>query len=203
MILDELRKFVGQKLMVRVLDIDPQEGKLIFSEKAAEDDKIKEALVGYAVGDVVEGDITGVVDFGAFIKFDPLLEGLIHISELDWNLVKNPRDVISVGDKVTAKIVDISEDGRVSLSLKALKDDPWAGIEKRFAKDDKIEGEVTKVTSYGALVKLEEGVQGLVHVSEFASEDELRAALKENEKHTFTVTSIDAQERKISLSLVS
>lgn len=203
MILDELRKFVGQKLMVRVLDIDPQEGKLIFSEKAAEDDKIKEALVGYTVGDVVEGDITGVVDFGAFIKFDPLLEGLIHISELDWNLVKNPRDVISVGDKVTAKIVDISEDGRVSLSLKALKDDPWAGIEKRFAKDDKVTGEVTKVTSYGALVKLEEGIQGLVHVSEFASEDDLRAALKDGETHTFTVTSIDAQERKISLSLVS
>ena len=203
MILDELRKFVGQKLMVRVIDIDPQEGKLIFSEKAAEDDKMKESLEKYSVGDEVEGEITGVVDFGAFIKFDPRLEGLIHISELDWNLVKNPRDVVNVGETVKAKIVDIADDGRVSLSLKALKADPWEGIEKRFALGNKVEGEITKVNSYGALVKIDEGVQGLLHVSEFSSEEELREKVKEGQSYTFEITSLEVHERKISLSLVA
>ncbi|MEX2008071.1 MAG: S1 RNA-binding domain-containing protein [Candidatus Spechtbacterales bacterium] len=201
MILEELRKFVGEELTVRILDAEPQENKLIFSERAAETDKIQDALGKYSVGDEVEGEITGVVEFGAFIKFDPLLEGLIHISELDWNLVKDPRDVVSVGQSVKAKIVDISGDGRVSLSLKALQNDPWNNAQDMFKEGARVEGEVTKINSYGALVKVSDGIQGLVHVSEFASEDEMKEQLVEGTTYAFEVISVEASERKIALRL--
>lgn len=201
-ILEELKKFVGQKMAVRVLDIEPQEGKLIFSEKAAEDDKMKSELSNFHVGDVVEGTITGVVDFGAFMKFAPMLEGLIHISALDWNLVKDPRDVLSVGDKVRAKIVGITNDGRISLSLKALTDDPWNDIEKRFAIDSEIERTISSITPYGALVKIEDGIQGLLHVSEFESEEHMRQSIQEGKTYRLKITTIEPKERKVSLQLI-
>ena len=201
MILEKLQKFVGQKITVRVLDLDSNEGKLIFSERAAEDDKMKSAIAKYHIGDVIEGTITGVVDFGAFIKFDPLLEGLIHISEMDWNLVKDPKDILKVGDKVTAKIVEITDDGRVSLSIKAMKNDPWDIIEERFAVNNELTREVVAINSYGVLVKIDDGIQGLVHVSEFESEKEMRERCKTGESYTFKIKSIEPQKRKISLLL--
>ncbi|MBI2462732.1 MAG: S1 RNA-binding domain-containing protein [Candidatus Spechtbacteria bacterium] len=200
-ILEELKKFIGQIFHVRVLDSIAKENKLIVSEKAAENDAIQVSLAKYKVGDVVEGTITGVVDFGAFIKFDPLIEGLIHISELDWQLIENPRDVVSVGDKVQAKIVDISAEGRVSLSLKALKQDPWTGMESRFKKGDNVSGEIKRVHSYGALVRLDENIQGLLHVSEFGDEEAMRKAIHEGETRDFEVLSIDSKEHRIALKL--
>ena len=202
MILEKLQKFIGQKITVRVLDLDSNEGKLIFSERAAEDDKMKSAMAKYHIGNIVEGTITGVVDFGAFIKFDTLLEGLIHISEMDWNLVKDPNDILKVGDKVTAKIVEIAEDGRISLSIKAMKNDPWDIIEERFAVNNELKCEVVTVNAYGALVKIDDGIQGLVHVSEFESEKEMREQCKPGESYTFKIKSIEPQKRKISLVLV-
>lgn len=201
-ILLELKKFIGKTMQVNVLDIDPSEQKLILSEKSAENDSMKETLSRYKVGDVVKGEVTGVVEFGAFIKFDPLLEGLIHISELDWNLVREPKDIVSIGDTIEAKIVEIATDGRVSLSLKALKEDPWADIEKKFAIDDKKKGEVIKISSYGALVKMADGIQGLVHISEFASEEELKSHLEEGQTYKFEITALDPKEHKMTLKLV-
>lgn len=201
MILEKLQKFVNQKIVVRVLDLDSGEGKIIFSERAAEDDKMKSAIAKFQIGDIVEGAITGVVDFGAFIKFDPLLEGLIHISEMDWNLVKDPNDILKVGDKVTAKIVEIADDGRVSLSMKAMKNDPWDIIEERFAINNELTREVVAINSYGVLVKIDDGIQGLVHVSEFENEKEMREKCKTGESYTFKIKSIEPQKRKISLVL--
>ena len=201
MILEKLQKFVGQKITVRVLDLDPNEGKIIFSERAAEDDKMKSAIAKYKIGDLVEGTITGVVDFGAFIKFDTLLEGLIHISEMDWNLVKNPNDILKVGDKITAKIVEIADDGRISLSIKAMKNDPWDIIEERFAVGNELTREVVTINSYGVLVKIDDGIQGLVHISEFESEKNMRDRCKTGESYSFKIKSIEPQKRKISLVL--
>lgn len=200
-ILQELKKFVGITMRVHILDADPKNNKLIFSEKSAESEAINSSLSKYKIDDVVEGEITGVVDFGAFIKFDPILEGLIHISELDWSLVEKPSDVIKIGDKVKAKIVDIAEDGKVSLSLKALKDNPWKDIEKKYKKGDKVDGEVTKLNSYGALVKLDNNIQGLIHISEFTSEEELKAQVKIDTKYKFEILSVDPEEHRISLKL--
>ena len=200
-ILDELKKFIGSTMRVSILDLNSSENKLIFSERAAEGDMIKKALGKYKVGDTVEGEITGIVDFGAFIKFDELLEGLIHISELDWNLVKNPGEVVKIGDKIKAKIMDIAADGRVSLSLKALKKDPWEKIAKKYKVGDVVEGEVTKMSAYGALIKVANGIQGLVHISEFENEEALKAQLQEGKKYKFEIISLEPTEHKMTLKL--
>lgn len=200
-ILRELQKFIGQTMEVRVLDVDQRQNKFIVSEKAGEQEAIKKAIAAYSVGDIVEGEITGVVDFGAFIRLDPLVEGLIHISELAWQLVQDPHDVVKVGDKVQAKIADITSDGRISLSLKALKNDPWGEISKKYKQGDLVKGTLAKLSRYGALIKLEEGVQGLVHISEFASEEEMKAKLEQDKKYSFEVLQISPEERRIALKL--
>jgi len=119
-ILKELQKFVGQELEVKIFDLSQKERKLILSERAKEIEKIKEILKNYKVGDIVEGEITAILDFGVFFKFDQNLEGLIHISELDWKIIEDPSKIFKVGQKLKAKIVKISN-SRVFLSLKALK----------------------------------------------------------------------------------
>ena len=140
-ILQELQNFIGKELEVAILSLNPEENNLILSEKEANTEKMQEILQQYNEGDIVQGKITGVVDFGAFLKFPysekeeegGAIEGLIHISELDWQLIENPHDVISEGDIVKAQIIEISQ-GRVSLSLKALKKDPWNNIEEKYQK---------------------------------------------------------------------
>jgi len=201
-ILKEIQKFVGQTLDVRILDVDQRQNKFIVSEKAGEVESIKKAMEKYKVGDEIQGEITGVVDFGAFIRLDPLVEGLIHISELDWQLVQDPHDIVKVGDKIRAKVMDITPDGRISLSIKALKEDPWKDISKKYPQGAIVTGVISKINSYGALVKFEEGIQGLVHISEFESEDEMRSKLKESDEYRFEIIQILPEERKMALKLV-
>lgn len=154
-IFQELQKLVGKVVKVKILDINPIEQKLIFTEKGQTSEELGKALGKYTVGDIVEGEITGVVDFGAFLKFDNAgLEGLIHISEIDWTLIENPREVLKVGDKMQAKIIDVQGD-KVSLSLKQLKEDPWTKFAEQFTKGDVIKGKVTKFNPYGAFVSLD------------------------------------------------
>jgi small subunit ribosomal protein S1 len=157
-ILKELQKFVGKILEVKIFDLSPKEKKLILSERVKEAEKIKETLKKYKVGQVVEGEITGITDFGAFIKFGEGLEGLIHISELDWAIVADPSEIVKLGDKLRAKIIDIS-DNKVSLSLKALKKDPWQGIENKYKKGDIFSGKVTKFNPFGAFVQITSKIQ--------------------------------------------
>ena len=207
-ILKSLQKFIGEEMDVKVFDFDKKEGKLILSEKAKESKKLKEILEKYKVGDIVNGEITGVVDFGAFIKFyssdtpEETLEGLIHISELDWQLIEDPSAVIKVGEKVQAKIIDISN-GKVSLSIKALKQDPWKTIEEQYKKGDVIKGEVVKFNPFGAFVKLTPQIQGLCHVSEFASQEKMEEILKTGESYDFQIISIEPSEHRMSLKLLT
>lgn len=122
-ILRELQNFIGKEMEVKILDLSQGRDQIILSEKAKDLDRTREILKNYNAGDVVDGEVTGVTDFGAFIKFNEDLEGLIHISEIDWKIIKDPSEVLKIGDKVKAKIIEISN-GRVSLSLKALKKNP-------------------------------------------------------------------------------
>jgi small subunit ribosomal protein S1 len=117
---------------------------------------------------VLAGEVTGVVDFGVFVKLEQGLEGLVHISELDWGLVEDPRALFKVGDEVKVKVIEI-KDGKVSLSIKALKENPWHTAGERYAKGQEVPGVIIKYNKHGALASIEEGVAGLVHVSEFAS----------------------------------
>ena len=194
-----MRKFVGKIIEVKVLDFDFKENKLIFSERAKELDKIKKLIEGYKVGDVIEGEITGIADFGLFIKFDKQgLEGFAHISELDWILIDDPRNYFKVGEKTKAKIVRIDED-RIFLSLKALKGNPYEGLEKKIKKDDSIMGEVIRFSPNGALIRLKSNLQGLVPLATFKSTEEMIEKLELNKKHKFKVVSIDKDKFKIIL----
>jgi len=215
-ILKELQKFINQELAVKIFDLDPREGKLILSEKAKETEKIRELLKNYKVGDVIDGEITGITDFGAFIKFSSSensakddsaalvveLEGLIHISELDWQLIENPAEIVKTGEKVKAKIIDISND-KVSLSLKALKKDPWIDIEKDYKKGDPIKGLVTKFNPFGAFVKITPEIQGLCHISEFGTKSKMEEFLKIGEKYDFQILEIRPEDHKMSLKLTT
>lgn len=205
-ILEELKKFIGKTLQVRIIDVGAEEEKLIISEKAKTQEKLKEILKKYQVGDVVEGEIGGVVNFGVFIKFpadsseDEKLEGLIHISELDYKLVKDPNDIVKVGDKVQAKIIDIKDD-KISLSLKALKEDPWKSIREKYKKGDLVYGKVVKFNPFGAFVELPDGIQGLLHISEFGSEKKMRESIEIGKDYKLKVLLIDPEEHKIALGL--
>jgi len=198
-ILDELRKLVGTKLPVTIISATPKEGKLIFSEKGVDDKEKKELIATYQVGDVVSGEVTGMVDFGAFIKLEEGLEGLVHISEIDWGLVDDPRHFFKVGDKVKVKIIDIKE-GKVSLSVKQLKDNPWQASQAKYNKGDKVEGVVIKFNKHGALASIEEGIAGLVHISEFGSEEKLRANLELGKRYPFTISVFDPKEMRMALT---
>lgn len=149
----ELQKLIGMPLRVKIIGVNPQENKLIFGEKDPEPSPESKALLTqYSVGQEVEGEITSVVDFGAFMKFGPSgLEGLIHISEIDWMLIDHPRDILSAGQNVRAKIIDIQGD-KVSFSLKRLKEDPWDHASKNFRKGDVVRGQITRFNPFGAFV---------------------------------------------------
>lgn len=199
-ILGELMKLVGKPLSVRIITADAKEGKLIFSERTGNEAEEKASLIDkYQVGDVVLGDVTGVVDFGVFVKLEPGLEGLVHISELDWGLVEDPRSFCSVGDRVKVKVIEIKE-GKISLSIKALKENPWHTAAERYAKGMEVPGVVIKYNKHGALVSIEEGVAGLVHVSEFATPQELRETLELGKTYPFTITLFEPKEQRMTLT---
>lgn len=173
-ILELLKRLIGQELHVRILDADRVNEKLIVSEKAARSEKERAAISSLKVGDIISGEVSGVVDFGAFVKF-PIpgnekerVEGLVHISELAWQLIDDPRTVIRTGDHVDAKVIGI-EDTRISLSMKALKDDPWANVAEKYKVGDTVEGKVDKINHFGAFVYLDKDIHGLSYVSEFQS----------------------------------
>jgi len=200
-ILEELKKLVGQKISVVIISALPKEGKLIFSEKNPEQ-KDKEKIVShYNVGDEIMGEVTGMVDFGVFVKIEDGLEGLVHISEIDWALVEDPKSLFKVGDKVKVKIIEIKE-GKISLSIKALKENPWREAEKKYKRDDIVKGVIIKFNKHGALASIEEGVAGLVHVSEFGSEEKLRQALELGKTYSFKITLFDPKEQKMALAFV-
>jgi len=197
-ITNELRKLVGEKLSVMILSANPKEGKLIFSEKDIADKDRTELAGKHAVGDIVEGPVTGIVDFGVFVKVEDGLEGLVHISEIDLGLVDDPKDFCKVGETVKAKIIEI-KDGKVSLSIKALKDNPWKAATERYKKGDKVNGIVIKFNRHGALVSIEEGVAGLVHVSDFPSEEALRKTLELAKTYPFEISLFEAKDQRMTL----
>src|SRR3989338_5631019 len=164
-IVQALQKFKGQEFKVKILDFSEEENKLIVSERAIREETAKEELAKLKLGEIVEGEIVEVTDFGAFVRVSDSLDALIHSSEIDWKFVENPRDILHVGDKIKSKIVSL-EGGRVSLSLKALKEDPWLKIEDRFTVGQKIKGKILKIKTSIIFVELSAEVIGVLPVAE-------------------------------------
>ena len=197
-ILKELKKLVGEHFDVMIISTLPKEGKLIFSEKDNNPEEKKEILSKYTVGEELECTVAGIVDFGVFLKLEDGLEGLVHISELDWGLVEDPRNLYKVGDQVHAKVIEI-KDGKISLSIKALKENPWKEFEGKLKKGDIIKGVVIKYNKHGALVSIREGVAGLVHNSTFPTEASLRAKLELGKNYNFHITLFESKDQKMTL----
>lgn len=198
-ILEELKQLIGTKITVSIITALPREGKLIFSEKGMEEKGKGEMIEKYAVGDTLSGEITGVVEFGVFVKVEEGLEGLVHISEMDWGLVEDPKQMYKIGDKVKVKVIDV-KDGKISLSIKQLKKNPWAEAAEKYKKDDIVNGVIIKFNKHGALASIEEGVAGLVHVSEFGSDETLRKTLELGKTYRFKINLFEPKEMKMTLS---
>lgn len=200
-ILEELRKLVGTKISAMIISALPKEGKLIFSEKDPESKEKKEIVGKYTIGDILDGTITGIVDFGVFVKVEDGLEGLVHISEIDWALVEDPRALFKVGEKVKVKVIEIKEN-KISLSIKALKENPWTGAEKKYKKDEVVQGVIIKFNRHGALASIEEGIAGLVHVSEFGGEEKLREKLQLGKSYSFKISLFEPKDQRMTLTFV-
>ncbi|MCR4326023.1 MAG: S1 RNA-binding domain-containing protein [Patescibacteria group bacterium] len=198
----ELKKMVGQKLEVMIITANPKEQKLIFSEKGAGTSERSTLIEKYHVGDTLEGIVTGATDFGIFVKLEEGLEGLVHISEMDWALVENPKTRYKAGEQVKVKVIEIKDD-KISLSIKALVDDPWTMAAAKYHKDQKVDAVIIKYNKHGALASIEEGVAGLVHVSEFAGEEDLRAKLELGKVYPFTITFFEPKDRRMTLKPVA
>jgi small subunit ribosomal protein S1 len=214
-ILSLLKKLIGIEVRVRILDADRENEKLIVSEKAAQSEKEQVLINLLRVGDVIKGEVSGVVDFGAFVKFTPpltevkkgekipteKLEGLVHISELAWQLIDDPREIIKTGDTVEAKIIGI-DDARISLSMKALKEDPWNAVLEKYKVDEIVSGKVDKINHFGAFIYLDKDIHGLAHVSEFQevySGKKMEEVFKEGETYFWKILSIEPKSHRLGL----
>jgi ribosomal protein S1 len=198
-ILEELQKMIDKEISVNIISFNPKERKIIFSEKNVETKEIKELIAKYETGDIIDGEVIGIVDFGIFLKIEEDLEGLVHISELDWSLVENLTNLFKLGQKVKAQIISI-KDGKISLSIKALKLNPWLASENKYQKGDIVNGVVIRFNKHGALVSIEEGISGLVHISEFKSEDDMKKKIEIGKSYPFQITLFESKEQRLILN---
>lgn len=199
----KLRELVGQQLRVKILSFDERARKLIFSEKAAGSAETAAVLEKITVGDTLEGSVTGVVDFGLFADIGGI-EGLIHISEVSWDRIDDLRSRYQVGDKVKVQVVNIEGD-KVSLSIKRLTPDPWLESVEKYQVGDRVSGAVTRITAFGAFVRLDPKIEGLVHISEVIDRDKtpdmtVDQVLSVGETYQFIILSIDPATHRLALS---
>lgn len=200
-ILEKLKSYVGTTMQVRVIDANESDEKLIVSEKVMWEEKQKGVIAQHSIGDIVEGEVTALADFGAFVKFDGL-EGLVHISELAWQRIDHPRDVVRVGQTVRAEIIGI-EGSKIFLSMKKLISDPWADVASRYKIDDIVEGKVLKINPFGFFVELDSEIHGLAHVSELSDSpvEDLTKIANIGDVIKFRIVSIEPNEHRLGLSL--
>lgn len=202
-ILHRLNTLVGRTLMVRILDLNRKEGKLIVSEKEAQREFTQGKIAEFKVGDTIKGIVTGVVDFGVFVNVNGI-EGLVHISEIAWDRVDNPSKYVKVGQEVEAVIIAIDQE-KLSLSMKQLTEDPWQKEISTYKVGDEVDGKITRITPFGAFVQINPVIEALVHISELSDKHvtDPNTLVKVGETKKFRVIGIDAEQHKISLSLKS
>jgi ribosomal protein S1 len=200
----KLDQLVGRKLEVKVIEVNREQNRLVFSEKLVSDaEKIERtalAIKKLTVGEIFEAEVTQVAPFGLFVKIlvdKEEVEGLVHISEVSWQKVEDLTKLFKASEKIKVKVIS-TEDGRVQFSLKQLLPDPWEELEKKYPVDSKLSGKIARLTSFGALVEIEPGIEGLIHISKIPPE----VTLNEGEKADIYIESIDRQSRRISLGLV-
>ena len=196
---------IGEVLTLRVIELSEEQNRLILSERAARAQPGERAdiLIRLQSGDYVEGIVTNLCDFGAFVDLGGL-EGLIHISELSWGRVGHPEELLERGQRVQAFVLEVNRGaGRIALSLKRLHPDPWETVQQRYQIGEMVEGVITNVVDFGAFARIEEGLEGLIHVSELAEGHFLhpRNVVSEGQLVSARILSIDGHARRLGLSL--
>ncbi len=196
---------VNQEVDVVVLDIDPANRRISLGLKQAAPNPWELLRMNYPVGSRVHGAIKHITDFGVFLGIDEGIDGLVHISDLHWTKkVKHPSELYKKGDEIDAVVLSIDVDNeRVALGVKQLSEDPWQSMASRFPVGTRVHGKVTTVTDFGVFVELEEGVEGLVHVSQLSNErvEKPQQVYQPGQDVEAEVTQVDARERKIALSI--
>jgi small subunit ribosomal protein S1 len=201
----ELRRLIGSQLHLKIIELDPERGRFVLSERASRLDEShrQELLEALCPGDVCQGRVTNLCSFGAFVDLGGL-EGLIHVSELSWGRVDHPGDVLEANQRVEVYVLNVDrERGRVGLSIKRLQPDPWQSVEERYRVGQIVQGVITHVVNFGAFARIEDGLEGLIHVSELAEGNFIhpRNVVQEGETVTTRILNIDGERRRIGLSL--
>ncbi len=201
-ILEKLKEMIGQEIEVKVIDADDKEEKLIVSERAVWEDSQKAVLESYKVADVVDGEISALTSFGAFIKFGQGLEGLIHISEIAWQRIDHPKDVLKVGDKVKAQIIQLDH-SKIYLSIKRIVEDPWKSVKDKYKIGEKVTGKVLKIESFGLMIGLDKDIHGLAHISELSDEPvtNINDKFKIGQELEFEIVSLEPAEHRLGLKI--
>ena len=202
------QKMIGQPISVRVVEVDRERRRLILSERAASTESrqsIKERVIEeLEEGKVYTGRVTSLANFGAFININGA-DGLVHLSELSWDHIDHPREVLEVGQEVKVKVIKIEKDKkRIGLSVRALQEDPWRSRVEKYSVGQLVEGVITRLTKFGAFARLEGDIEGLIHISEIAEHriEHPKEVLKEGEVKSLRVIRIDADQHRIGLSLL-
>jgi len=201
-----LRNLVGTTIRAKILTVDKPANKLILSQKAIGDERLEELAKKVIVGTKLSGTVSGIVDFGIFVKVTipgetQEMEGLVHISEVSWDRVDDLHSLYEVGQNVDVTVIE-NKTGRLSFSIKRLTPDPWAGVETMFKPGSTVTGAVTRITPFGAFIKLPGSLDGLVHISELGENiSNPQDVVKEGESYPFRILSVDVNGRKISLTM--
>jgi small subunit ribosomal protein S1 len=200
-IVQVLQKFKGQEFSVKIIDFNEADNKLIVSERAIKEGAAKEELGKLKVGDTIEGEITEVTDFGAFVRLSDSLDALIHSSEIDWKFIDNPKDILHSGEKIKTKIINLDlAAGRVFLSIKALKEDPWIKAEEKYQAGQKVKGKVIKLRQNSAFIELPGDIIGVLPASELGGKSPSEA-LEQGKEYNMAIVSIDIKDHKMTLTL--
>ena len=201
---EELARHLGESITVRLIEVDPKQSRLVFSERATSASMAPSAILNsLQPGDVRGGVVANLTSFGAFVDLGGV-EGLIHISELSWDRVRDAGDVLKPGQSVEVSVLGVNPDeGRVALSLKRLRPNPWREVDSRYQVGQLLDGTVTNVVSFGAFVRIEEGVEGLIHISELAEGSFFhpRNVVREGDVVRVRVLNVDPAKQRLGLSL--
>jgi small subunit ribosomal protein S1 len=203
----DLHPYVGQELECKIIELDRNRNNVVLSRRAfleeSQSESRKRVLESLSKGDRRTGKVSSIVNFGAFVDLGGV-DGLVHVSELSWRHVEHPSEVVQVGDEVEVEVLDVELDReRVSLSLKATQEDPWKEFERRYSAGEIIEGEVTKIVPFGAFVRVAEGIEGLVHISELAEEhvESADQIVQVGQRVRVRVVEVEVARRRVSLSM--
>lgn len=203
----KLAKLRGQKIPLKIIEVDRRRRRLVFSQRDAqkewEEIRKQELLENLTEGNVLTGRVSGLRDFGIFVDLGGA-DGLVHISELAWFRIDHPREVVKVGDEIEVYVLNIDSDNqRISLSRKRLLENPWARVEEKYAVNQLVEGQITRLVDYGAFAELEPGIEGLLHLSQLSRTqvNEASEVVNVGETHLLRIVSIDSDRQRIGLSL--